>query len=205
MVLALLLKGFYLSTEEKIKEAQYDTAELESELNRLRRNHRQRKADSVDNPKPFKKKRKWQFHYASPLRGCKWKRKRKDDDDDHSVKVKAESDSLKRPKGNDPEDTERENPDPVLQTPEDVHDDAKSNSFPKTSKFFPIFSRKPLIFFKLNPPKFDSKPLENEVNVPHKRKAKAKKVTRKKGTETTNTILDYFGATAAAKQNSNPP
>ena len=52
------------------QEDEYDTAELETELKKLRTNHNQRKADSVDNQQPFKKKKRWQFHY-------KWKRKRK--------------------------------------------------------------------------------------------------------------------------------
>ena len=120
----------------------------------------------------------------------------------------AESDSLKRPRGSDPNDTEEESPDLVILTAKDVPNETNSTSFPSTKNFFPIFSRKPLIFFKATPPKFSAEPKANEVKVPPKKKTKpkAKKLKPKTGKETTNTITNYFGASAAANNNntSNP-
>ena len=133
------------------QEDEYDTAELETELKKLRTNHNQRKADSVDNQQPFKKKKRWQFHY-------KWKRKRKKEELP-SDQVTSEGDSLKRPKRNDPDDTEEESPEPATQTAEVEPNTANTNSFPSTSNFFPVFSRKlPSIFPQLNPPKFTATP-----------------------------------------------
>ena len=63
--------------EEALK---YDTSELERELKKLRTVHNQRRADSVDDPQPFKKRKKWQ-----------WKRKRIKDL--NSEQETAESDS----------------------------------------------------------------------------------------------------------------
>ena len=118
----------------------------------------------------------------------------------------TESDSLKRPKRNDPDDTEEESPEPVTQTAEDESNTASLISIPSTSNFFPIFSRKPLIFFKANPPKFNATALSKEVKNPPKKKskAKAKSSKTKAETETTNTITNYFGA-AAAKKSLDPP
>ena len=164
---------------EPPQEAEYDTAELETELGKLRTNHNQRKADSVGNQRPLKKKRKWQFHF-------KWKRKR--NEDSHSDQVMSESDSLKRPKRNDPDDTEEESPDPVLQTAEDVPSKANSTSIPTTQNFYPIFSRKlPSIFSKLNPPKFTAEPSSKEAKNPLKKKSKSKAKTEKGKTETETT------------------
>ena len=119
------------------QEAEYDTAELETKLKKLKTSHNQRKADSVDNQQPFKKKKSLKFYY-------KWKRKRKKVEL-QSNQVTTESDSLKRPKRNDLNDTEEESPDPVTQTAKDESNKANSISIPLTSNFFPIFSRKPLI------------------------------------------------------------
>ena len=73
--------------------------------------------------------------------------------------------------------------------------------------FFPIFSRKPLLFFKADPPKFTAKPIRKEVENPPRRKpkAKAKKNKPKTGTQTTNKITNYFGGTAVADNPSDPP
>ena len=183
--------------EEALK---YDTSELERELKKLRTVHNQRGADSVDDPQPFKKRKRWQFH-------SKWKRKR--NKDLNSEQETAESDSLKRPRGSDPNDTEEESSDLVIQTAKDVPNESNSTSIPSTKTFFPIFSRKPLIFFNATPPKFSAEPKANEVKDPPKKKAKpkAKKPKPKTGKETTNTITNYFGASAAANNNntSNPP
>ena len=183
--------------EEALK---YDTSELERELKKLRTVHNQRGADSVDDPQPFKKRKRWQFH-------SKWKRKR--NKDLNSEQETAESYSLKRPRGSDPNDTEEESPDLVIQTAKDVPNESNSTSIPSTKTFFPIFSRKPLIFFNATPPKFSAEPKANEVKDPPKKKAKpkAKKPKPKTGKETTNTITNYFGASAAANNNntSNPP
>ena len=149
----------------------------------------------MDNTQPFKKRKKWQFHY-------KWKRKRREEDP-HLNQVTAESDSLKRPKRNDPDDSEGESPDPTPQTADEVPNEADTSSVPSTKTFFPIFSRKPLIYFKANPPKFNAKPSENEVEKPLKKKSKAKAKTKTE-TETTNKITNYFGGAAAAKH-SDPP
>ena len=160
-------------------------------------NYNQRKADSVDNQQPFKKKKRWQFHY-------KWKRKRKKDEL-QSDQVTTESDSLKRPKRNDPDDTEEESPELVPQTAEVEPNAANSILFPSTSKFFPVFSRKlPSLFSKLNPPKFTATPACIEAKKPLKRKSKAKAKNSKTKTEaeTTNTITNYFRGTAAADDNS---
>ena len=181
---------------EPPQEAEYDTAELETELKRLRTNHNQRKADSVDNKRPFKKKRKWQFHF-------KWKRKRKEDS--HSDQVMSENDSLKRPKRNDLDDTEEESPDPAPQTAEDVPSNAKLSSIPSTQNFYPIFSRKPLIFFKADPPKFTAKPSSKEVKNPPKKKSKSKAKKVKTETGTTTKTLIHFWGTAAASKTFNPP
>ena len=81
-------------------------------------------------------------------------------------RVKTESDSLKRPKRKDPDDSEQESLEPVPLTAEDVPNTAISILVPQAKNFFPIFSRKPLIFFKANPPKFDAKPLSKEVENP---------------------------------------
>ena len=178
------------------QEVQFDTAELETELKKLRTNHNQRKADSVGNSRPFKKKRKWQFHY-------KWKRKRTEDI--NPDQVTTESDSLKRPKRRDPDDTEVESPDPTPQTAEDVPSKANSTLIPSTQNFFPIFSRKPLIFFKANPPKFTAEPLSKEAKHPPKRKSKSKAKKIKTERETTTKTLDYFWGTAAANKTSDPP
>ena len=182
---------------EPPQEAEFDTAELETELKKLKTSHNQRKADSVDNSQPFKKKKRWQFHY-------KWKRKRKEDI--QSDQVMTESDSLKRPKRNDPDDTEEESPDPVPQTAEDEPSTANSISIPSTSNFFPIFSRKPLIFFKASPPKFTATTTSKEDKKPLKKKskAKAKSLKTKTESETTNTITKYFGP-AAANKSLDPP
>ena len=172
--------------------AEYDTAELERELKKLRTVHNQRGADSVDDPQPFKKRKKWQ-----------WKRKR--NKDLNSEQETAESDSLKRPRGSDPNDTEEESPDLVILTAKDVPNEPNS-TFPSTKTFFPIFSRKPLIFFKATPPKFSADPKANEVKDPPKKKAKpkAKKLKPKTGKETTNTITNYIGASAATNNNNTP-
>ena len=89
----------------------------------------------------------------------------------------------------------------VTQTAEDESNTASLISIPSTSNFFPIFSRKPLIFFKANPPKFNATALSKEVKNPPKKKskAKAKSSKTKAETETTNTITNYFGAAAANK------
>ena len=118
-----------------------------------------------------------------------------------------ESDSLKRLKRKDPDDAEEESSEPDPLTVEDVANTANSISIPQTKNFFPIFSRKPLIFFKADPPKFNSKPISKEVENPprKKQKAKAKKLKPKTGTQTTNKITNYFGGTAAADNNSDPP
>ena len=180
------------------EEAEFDTAELVTELKKLKTNYSQRKADSVDNLQPSKKRKRWQFHY-------KWKRKRREEP--HFDQVMSESDSLKRPKREDPDDSEQESPEPVLLTVEDVPNTANSLSIPPTTNFFPIFSRKPPTFFKADPPKFNAKPLSKEVENPprRKQKAKAKKHKPKTGTETTNKITNYFGGTAAADDTSDPP
>ena len=180
------------------EETEFDTAELVTELKKLKTNFNQRKADSVDNLQPFKKKKRWQFH-------SKWKRKRREDS--HLDKVMSESDSLKRPKRKDPDDSEQESPEPVPLTVEDVPNTASSLSIPQIKNFFPIFSRKPLIFFKADPPKFNAKPISKEVEKPPRRKqnAKAKKHKTKTGTQTTNKITNYFGGTAAAEHTSDPP
>ena len=119
----------------------------------------------------------------------------------------SESDSLKRPKRKDPDDAEGESSEPVPLTVEDVPNTANSISIPQTQNFFPIFSRKPLIFFKADPPKFNSKPISKEVENPKKRKqkAKAKKLKPRTGTQTTNKITNYFGGTAAANKIPDPP
>ena len=119
----------------------------------------------------------------------------------------SESDSLKRPKRTDPDDAEEESSEPVPLTVEDVPNTANSISIPQTQNFFPIFSRKPLIFFKANPPKFTAEPLSKEAKNPPKKKPKpkAKKLETKTGTETTNKITNYFGGTAAADDTSDPP
>ena len=166
------------------EEAEYDTAELETELKKLKTSHNQRKADSVDNKQPFKKKKRWQFHY-------KWKRKRIKGDF-HSDQVTTESDSLKRPKRNDPDDTEEESPDPVLQTAEDVPSKANSTSIPTTQNFYPIFSRK-----------LTAKPSGKENKNPPKKKPKSK--AKKGKTETTTKTLDYFWGTAVAIKTPIPP
>ena len=83
-----------------------------------------------------------------------------------------ESDSLKRPKRKDPDDSEQESLEPVPLTAEDVPNTAISILVPQAKNFFPIFSRKPLIFFKANPPKFDAKPLSKEVENPPMTKEK---------------------------------
>ena len=176
------------------QEVQFDTAELETELKKLRTSHNQRKADSVGNPKPCKR-RKWQFH-------SKWKSKRKEDID--SDQVMTESDSLKRPKRSDPDDIEVESPDPIPQTVEDAPSKANSTSIPSTQNFFPIFSRKPLIFFKANPPKFTAEPLSKEAKNPPKKKSKPK-AKKKTERETTTKTLDYFWGTAAANKTPDPP
>ena len=181
-------------------EAEYDTSELERELKKLRTVHNQRGADSVDDPQPFKKRKRWQFH-------SKWKRKR--NKDLNSEQETAESDSLKRPRGSDPNDTEEESSDLVIQTAKDVPNESNSTSIPSTKTFFPIFSRKLLIFFNATPPKFSAEPKANEVKDPPKKKAKpkAKKPKPKTGKETTNIITNYFGVSAAANNNntSDPP
>ena len=117
-----------------------------------------------------------------------------------------ESDSLKRLKRKDPDDAEEESSEPVPLTVEDLPNFAKI-LIPQTQNFFPIFSRKPLIFFKADPPKFNSKPISKEVENPKKRKqkAKAKKLKPRTGTQTTNKITNYFGGTAAAENSSDPP
>ena len=120
----------------------------------------------------------------------------------------SEGDSLKRPKRNDPNDTEEESPEPATQTAEVEPNTANTNSFPSTSKFFPVFSRKlPSIFPQLNPPKFTATPTCIEAKKPLKRKSKTKAKSSKTKTEaeTTNTITNYFRGTAAAKNNSDPP
>ena len=180
------------------EEVEFDTAELVTELKKLKTNYNQRKADSVDNNQPSKKRKRWQFH-------CKWKRKKREES--HLDQVMPESDSLKRLKRKDPDDAEEESSEPDPLTVEDVPNTANSISIPQTKNFFPIFSRKPLIFFKADPPKFNSKPISKEVENPprKKQKAKAKKLKPKTGTQTTNKITNYFGGTAAADNNSDPP
>ena len=97
-----------------------------------------------------------------------------------------ESDSLKRPKGNDPDDAEEESSEPVPLTVEDLPNFAKI-SIPQTKNFFPIFSRKPLLFFKADPPKFTAKLVSQEVENPPRRKQKAQAKTHnpKMGTNKT--------------------
>ena len=94
-------------------------------------------------------------------------------------------------------------------TAEDVPNESSSISIPSTKNFFPIFSQKPLIFFKATPPNFSAEPKANEVKNPPRKKSKpkAKKLKQKTGTETTNTITNYFGGSAAADNSdtSNPP
>ena len=138
----------------------------------------------VDSSRPLKKKRKWQFHY-------KWKRKRKEEF--QSDQALPESDSLKRPKRNDPDDAGEESPDPVPQTAEDEPNNA--NSIPTTQNFFPIFSRKPLIYFKANPPKFSS----HEVWDPPKKKTKSKAKKVQKKTETTSKTKTLFLGNSCGK------
>ena len=116
----------------------------------------------------------------------------------------TESDSLKRPKGSDPDDIEVESPDPIPQTVEDVPSKANSTSIPSTQNFFPIFSRKPLIFFKANPPKFTAEPLSKEAKNPPKKKSKPK-AKKKTERETTTKTLDYFWGAAAANKIPDPP
>ena len=54
--------------EEPVRMTEYDTAELEPEISKLR--NQLRKADSVNDPQASKRKKRWHFH-------SKWKRKRK--------------------------------------------------------------------------------------------------------------------------------
>ena len=116
----------------------------------------------------------------------------------------SESDSLKRPKRKDPDDSEQESPEPVPLTVEDVPNNANSISIPQTQNFFPIFSRKPPIFFKDNPPKFTAEPLSKEANNPPKKKSKPK-AKKKTERETTSKTLDYFWGAAAANKIPDPP
>ena len=106
----------------------------------------------------------------------------KDLKDLNSEQETAESDSLKRPRGNDPHDTEEESSDLVTTlTAENVPDESNSTSEPKANE---------------------------SKNLPRKKsKPKAKKLKPKTGREKTNTITNYFGALAAANNNStsNPP
>ena len=99
----------------------------------------------------------------------------------------------------DPDDAGEESPDPVPQTAEDEPNNA--NSISTTQNFFPIFSRKPLIYFKANPPKFSS----HEVKDPPKKKSKSKAKKVQTKTETTSKTLNYFWGTAAANNIPDPP
>ena len=101
-----------------------------TELKKLKTNYNQRKADSVDNNQPSKKRKRWQFH-------CKWKRKKREES--HLDQVMPESDSLKRLKRKDPDDAEEESSEPDPLTVEDVPNTANSNSIPQTKNFLPIF------------------------------------------------------------------
>ena len=113
---------------------------------------------------------------------------------------------MKRPKRKDPDDSEHKILEPVTMTAEDVPNTANLISIPQTKNFFPIFSRKPPLFFKADPPKFTAKPIRKEVENPprRKQKAKAKKHKGKTGTQTTNIITNHFGGTAAADNPSDP-
>ena len=121
--------------EEPVRMTEYDTAELEPEISKLR--NQLRKADSWDDPQASKRKKRWQFHY-------KGKRKRKKDHNDEveekptdQEKVESHSQKRLRPMG-DPEDHKEESSD---------RDRKKKEEKPsKSLKLFSIFT-KPIISF----------------------------------------------------------
>ena len=170
---------------------EYDTAELESEISKLR--NQIRKADSADDPQASKKRKRWQFHY-------KGKRKRKKDHKDDVEEgptdqetVESHSQKKHRPVS-DPEDHREESPDGDRKRKEE-----KPNRSLRSLRLFSIFT-KPIISFNSKPTVFNSN-LEVK-NPPKKTSAKAKKRSNKttgKETKTNNKITNYFlGSTAAA-------
>ena len=174
--------------EEPVRMTEYDTAELESEISKLR--NQIRKADSADDPQASKKRKRWQFHY-------KGKRKRKKDHKDDVEEgptdqetVESHSQKKHRPVS-DPEDHREESPD---------GDRKKKEEKPSRSlRLFSIFT-KPIISFNSKPTIFNS---NHEVKIPPKRNpAKAKKKpnkTAERETKTNSKITNYFvGSTAAA-------
>ena len=174
--------------EEPVRTTEYDTAELESEISKLR--NQIRKADSADDPQASKKRKRWQFHY-------KGKRKRKKDHKDDVEErptdqetVESHSQKKHRPVS-DPEDHREESPD---------GDRKKKEEKPSRSlRLFSIFT-KPIISFNSKPTIFNS---NHEVKIPPKRNpAKAKKKpnkTAERETKTNSKITNYFlGSTAAA-------
>ena len=176
--------------EEPVRMTEYDTAELESEISKLRT--QLRKADSVDDPQASKRKKRWQFHY-------KGKRKRKKDHNDDveerpTDQVTVESQSQKRSRPvRDPEDPKEESSDGDRQKIQE-----KPN---KSLRLFSIFT-KPVISFNSKPTAFKSNPVTIVKNPPKKIPAKAKKKsneTKGKETKTNSKITNYFlGSTAAA-------
>ena len=61
--------------DEPVRTTEYDTAELESEISKLRTQLRKPDPEDPEDPRKFKRRKRWQFH-------CKWKRKRKKDHED---------------------------------------------------------------------------------------------------------------------------
>ena len=182
--------------EEPVRMTEYDTAELESEISKLR--NQIRKADSADDPQASKRRKRWQFHPQSLVR-YKGKRKRKKDHNDvveegptDQETVESHSQKKHRPVS-DPEDHEEESPD---------GDRKKKEEKPNRSlRLFSIFT-KPIISFNSKPTVFNSNP---EVkNPPKKIPAKAKKRSNKttgRETKTNSKITNYFlGSTAAADE-----
>ena len=178
--------------EEPVRMTEYDTAELESEISKLR--NQIRKADSADDPQASKKRKRWQFHY-------KGKRKRKKDHKDDVEErptdqetVESHSQKKHRPVS-DPEDHREESPDGDRKRKEE-----KPN---RSLRLFSIFT-KPIISFNSKPTVFNSN-LEVK-NPPKKIPAKAKKRSKNntgKETKTNNKITNYFlGSTAAADKTS---
>ena len=172
--------------EEPVRMTEYDTAELESEISKLRT--QLRKADSVDDPQASKRKKRWQFHY-------KGKRKRKKDHNDDveerpTDQVTVESHSQKRSR-------------PVSSDDDRQKIEEKPN---KSLKLFSIFT-KPVISFNSKPTAFKSNPVTNVKIHPkrfllNKAKKKLNKTTGKE-TKTNSKITNYFlGSTAAADKTS---
>ena len=182
--------------EEPVRMTEYDTAELESEISKLR--NQIRKADSADDPQASKRRKRWQFHPQSLVR-YKGKRKRKKDHNDVVAEgptdqetVESHSQKKHRPVS-DPEDHEEESPD---------GDRKKKEEKPNRSlRLFSIFT-KPIISFNSKPTVFNSNP--EGKNPPKKIPAKAKKRSNKttgRETKTNSKITNYFlGSTAAADE-----